>query len=55
MSGLPDFDVLTLDVGGLFVVPDHERFGAARCTSILGSLCDLDDHAHITSLLDLLG
>jgi putative hydrolase of the HAD superfamily len=29
MSGLPAFDALTLDVGGVFVVPDHERLAVA--------------------------
>lgn len=29
MSDLPAFDALTLDVGGVFVVPDHERLSAA--------------------------
>ena len=28
MSGLPAFDALTLDVGGVFVVPDHARLTA---------------------------
>jgi putative hydrolase of the HAD superfamily len=29
VSGLPAFDALTLDVGGVFVVPDHGRLVAA--------------------------
>jgi putative hydrolase of the HAD superfamily len=29
VSGLPAFDALTLDVGGVFVVPDHDRLSAA--------------------------
>lgn len=28
-SALPDFDALTLDVGGVFVVPRHDRLAAA--------------------------
>lgn len=29
MSQIPEFDGLTLDVGGVFVVPHHDRLGAA--------------------------
>ena len=29
MSGLPAFDALTLDVGGVFLVPDHDRLSSA--------------------------
>ena len=29
MTDLPEFDALTLDVGGVFVVPHHERLRAA--------------------------
>lgn len=29
MSPLPEFDALTLDVGGVFMVPDHDRLDAA--------------------------
>lgn len=29
MSALPEFDAVTLDVGGVFVVPDHDRLRAA--------------------------
>lgn len=40
MSGLPAFDALTLDVGGVFVVPDHARLASALAGA--GIDCDPD-------------
>lgn len=40
MRDLPAFDALTLDVGGVFVVPDHQRLAAALDAA--GLACDPD-------------
>lgn len=40
MTALDDFDALTLDVGGVFVVPDHDRL--ARAFAAAGIIVDRD-------------